>query len=466
MKTNERTGSVKHLKCFHFFSGKAAAEKSPPSLATESVTEGLKDLGCLGGLKEEPRWGMVLLPHTTIPETGGPVTIEAKREYLAIVLSRYLKASSREEKSAIINEISANLRMHRKSAIRLLAHPEPATLQKGCGQGHKKRYSDETRVWLTKLWHRMGRMNSTKMREALPLWIPYYVEDSIPSAVKLELVSMSARTIERYLSEEKKQWRRAQNSGTRASRHIATVPLRNLEVQPSSLGHMEIDTVAHCGGSLTGTFAWTVTATDILTGWTMTRAVFGKDGQSVKEALFWMENECPFPWKAIYCDNGTEFLNDDVLYGYAKRGDGSTDIPVFRSRPYRKNDQAHVEQKNWTHVRELWGYERIGSSVAMGMMNSATNSYWNPLQNYFVPQQKVISNERHGSRRKRKVDVPQTPFERILSRADVPIGIKANLVAEFQSLNPFTLRMKLKTEVRRVFSYIDRSEHAPMRYAS
>ncbi|MCA3086390.1 MAG: DDE-type integrase/transposase/recombinase [Rhodocyclaceae bacterium] len=358
--------------------------------------------------------------------------------------------------------------MHRKATIRLLRHEDLRNLQRGSGGEGRKKFSLNARNWLGRLWHRMERMNSLKMREALPLWLSHVSVDEIPGDVQLELLNMSARTIERYLAEEKRHWRRRANSGTRASKHVTSVPLRGLDVQPEGPGHIEIDSVAHCGGSLTGVHVWTVTATDMATGWTVTRAISGKEAVTVRRALEAIEHAFPFSWKAIYFDNGTEFLNDEVVRRFARRGDSQGEIQVFRGRPYRKNDQAHVEQKNWTHVRRLWGYSRFSGEFMASRMNAATHRFWHDLQNFFIPQQKVILNERHGSRRVRKLDRPKTPFERLLCYPNelVPLSVKARLTSEYRTLNPFTLRLKLIRAVRDVFAYVGKEKENPRRHVS
>jgi hypothetical protein len=179
------------------------------------------------------------------------------------------------------------------------------------------------------------------------------------------------------------------------------VPLRPLGAKIAEIGHIEIDTVAHCGDSMSGMFAWTVTATDILSNWTDTKTVWGKDAQAVCLAMQIMEKRSPFRWNAIYVDNGTEFINECVTKTFSKPANNREAIPVFRCRPYRKNDQAHVEQKNWTHVRSIWGYMRIDYSPAVALMNSVTENLWLPIQNGFVPQRKVVSKVRIGAKQKR-----------------------------------------------------------------
>ena len=186
-------------------------------------------------------------------------------------------------------------------------------------------------------------MGSRRMRAALPEWLRFYPVSEISTQVKEELTKMSEKTIDRYLKKARLDFARSNNSGTLSATRklLASVPIRDLTFVPTSPGHLQLDTVLHCGSSLTGSYALTLTFTDIATNWTENYAIWTKKAENVFYALQEMEKRLPFPIKAIFPDNGTEFINELVIEEFAR----SRNIGIYRSRPYRKNDQCYVEQK-------------------------------------------------------------------------------------------------------------------------
>ena len=255
--------------------------------------------------------------------------------------------------------------------------------------------------------------------------------------LRKELLQMSISSIRRFLAKSRCELKRLRNTGTRrgVKPFLAKVPLRNLGEQPTTLGHCEIDCVAHCGGSLSGEFAWTLTVTDLLSGWTECEAVWAKDSYWIGQALRLIEARLPFPLVTLYADNGTEFMNYEVIEKYAKEGRKKA-LNIYRSRLYKKNDQAYVEQKNYTHVRHLFGYGRIDKKVSIKEMNSIYRKEWRGLQNFFLPQQKLVTKERHGSKLKRRMSLAETPYMRL---QEIEISSKEKLAAEKASLCPFRL---------------------------
>jgi hypothetical protein len=367
------------------------------------------------------------------------VGLDAVRQYLSLLWRRYQRLRRREDKSVVLDEIVRNLCIHRKSATRLMCSRTEPKQGRGAAP-RRRRYSEWAEEHLKRLWRKMGYLGSVRLKAALPDWLPYY--DECDATVKGELVAMSARTIERLLRAEKAALRRRFNTGTRRGKTlVTTVPLRNFDRRPETPGHIESDTVCHCGDSLSGSFVRSVTAVDLVVGWTEVDAIEKVNGVAVRTALEAMEKRFPVAFKGLYFDNGCEFINHDVVEVFAKR-DGR-DIPVRRGRPYRKNDQALVEQKNFTHVRQAFGYDRITGRVAVGMMNAIYRSEWRLLQNFFWPQSRLAEKERVGSRIVRRIESPKTPYQRILEHPDVAPDVKARLTAQRAALDPFLLRRRL-----------------------
>src|SRR5690606_31184711 len=175
-------------------------------------------------------------------------------------------------------------------------------------------------------------------------------------------------------------------------------------------GFLEADTVAHCGGSLSGDFVWSVTYTDICSGWTCNRAVWNKGSTGIVEATREVEAALPFDLLGFDCDNGSEFLNWHLVRYFQQR---PCPVSFTRSRPYKKNDHAHVEQKNWSHVRQLLGYDRFEDPHLCPLINTLYRDYWEPLNNYFIPNAKLIHKTRLGSKIKIRHDKQMTPCARL-----------------------------------------------------
>jgi hypothetical protein len=229
----------------------------------------------------------------------------------------------------------------------------------------------------------MGRICSKKMVSAMPLWLPFYHEADVH--MQKLLSEISAATIDRHLEKYRESSRRGLSS-TSPSMIKNKIPIELLDHQIKEPGFIEADTVAHCGSSLAGDFVNTLTMTDVFTGWTENRAMLGKDGRTVMGAIRSVERNLPFYIKGFASDNGNEFLNHD-LHSYFT--DRKNQVNFVRRRPYKKNDNAHVEQKNWTHVRELFGYNRFTKKTHIQMMNDIYKKLWNPLWNYFTPVMKL-----------------------------------------------------------------------------
>ena len=349
----------------------------------------------------QPEQGRILVnndKNQNIPEVS-PVSIQATREYLILLWKQY-QGASKGLKSQLLDEVVKNTGMHRGSAVRLMSRTAEPEFKRGKGASVNS-YSDKSKRLLKVLWKDMGYLGAVRLKPAILLWIKFWNHPDLDDYTVHELKQMSASTIERNLKEEKAKLRRRLNTGTKsiANKMKTLIPIRALGVMPLEPGHCEIDCVAHCGGSLTGEHIWTLTVTDIVTGHTENEALKSKSGWEVKLALDRIEDRLPFKLIALYMDNGTEFLNEDVHKRFALKKvklDRETIIQLFRSRPYKKNDQCYVEQKNFTHVRELFGYDRYSGDLMVNLMNQIYRNEWRLLANYFHPQIRLKTKERYG----------------------------------------------------------------------
>lgn len=371
--------------------------------------------------------------------------IEVKRTILEKIRLRYLKANKRQ-KSLILDEFCQTCDLSRKHAIRLLNgelgvrsyHPGP-----------KFKYGKDVQEHLVILWVAMGQICSKKMVEALPLWLPFYNDCS--SETKYLLHQISSSTIDRVLRKHRLENEKGRTS-TVVSMLKNRIPIELLDSEVMEPGFIEADTVVHCGTSLAGEFVNTLTMTDIYSGWTETRATWTKLSTNILRAIKNIEDDLPFKIKGFASDNGNEFLNYDLADYFDKRKDK---VHFVRRRPYQKNDNAHVEQKNWTHVRELLGYDRFDQEWDVEMINDIYRSYWNPLWNFFNPVMKLKEKTRVGGKIIKVHDRPTTPYQRLLDSGHLTKEQRERLESKMKDLNPFTLKKELDEKLRWFFKIID-----------
>jgi hypothetical protein len=286
---------------------------------------------------------------------------------------------------------------------------------------------------LRRIWFASDQPCGKRLKAIIPLWLPHYETQygALAESVRTDLLKVSAATLDRLLKALRVTHPKGL-SGTKPGSLLKTqVPIRTHHWDETQPGFMEADTVAHCGNPLAGDFIWSLAMTDIVTGWTECRATWDKGSQGVLEQVQAIEPLLPFPLKGFDCDNGPEFLNHHLVRYFT----GHPSKPAFtRSRPYKKNDNAHVEQKNWTHARQLFGYDRIANPTLVALMNQVYSSLWCPLQNHFCPNQKLKEKQRCGAKYKKKYHPPQTPYQRVIGHPDVPESAKAELKNNMASL--------------------------------
>lgn len=371
---------------------------------------------------------------------------KSKRELLEAIQPRYLKAS-RAEKSRMINEFIAVTGYHRKYAIRVLKHGPPRS--KGKRKGRTTRYRGEVVKVLEELWEICGRICSRRLHPYLPEIVKVlerHNELQIDNQTKALLLQMSRATIDRLLQPARYRHPRGRSTTKPGSLLKAAIPVRTYTPwDEQAPGFMEIDLVAHCGTSTAGQYLNTLTCTDIATGWTECLALLYRSQQQVHQGIQDMRQRLPFSLLGIDSDNGSEFIND-LLFGYCQQ----EQITFTRSRPYRKNDQAHVEQKNWSIVRRTVGYERWETEEEHALLASIYSSL-RLYTNFFQPVLKLVGKDRVGSKIIKLYDTAQTPYQRVLSSEVIPITVKANLANAYIRLNPVQLRKEIDAKVAQLW---------------
>jgi hypothetical protein len=370
--------------------------------------------------------------------------------YIKHLQARYAQAN-RKRKTELLTEYSVSLGVHRKSLIRLLKRVHGWRDKK---PGKKPKYDPKKLTPILKeIWLATNQMCSKRLKVALPLWLPFYKERSkLEPDIESELLLMSERTIDRLLKPVKGKYPKrlpGTRPGSILKKHI---PINTNQWNESEPGFVETDTVAHCGTSLLGSFIWSITLTDIYSGWTENAAVWNKGAHGVLSQIKLIEKRLPFLLKGFDSDNGSEFLNHHLIKYFQNR---NNPIQFTRSRPYHKGDNAHVEQKNWTHVRQLLGYYRLDNPQLVPLINDLYQNEFSLLQNYFCPIMKLKDKTRIGSRIKKYHDKPKTPFQRLLESNYISKLQKEKLYQTFNSLNPFELRENIETKLKKIFSQVD-----------
>ena len=368
-----------------------------------------------------------------------------RQVYLNRMRERYQNAP-KSLKTRILSEFCVNSGYSRKHAIRILnGSLEPRKHR----PGPKVKYGPEVVEHLKILWEEMGKICSKKVKAALPIWLPHY---QCPAGIKEQLLSMAASTIDKKLNPYRGPKRKGQGTTKGLRAMMKKIPLKILGDEIKEPGFMEMDTVAHCDDNISGEYAHSLTMTDLMSGWTENAAVWTKEARQVVKAIEKIEKRLPFKLSGLSSDNGTEFLNQHVCDYLFKR---TQPLSFVRGRPYKKNDNAHVEQKNYTHVRELFGYERFDEFELAVKMDEIYKAYWSPLQNYFIPNLKLISKERHGSKIVKKYDTPQTPAQRLLASDIVPRSVKKQLRHNLRYHNPFMLKKELRKQLKIFFWHVE-----------
>ena len=376
----------------------------------------------------------------------------SKREYVEAVHRRY-KNASRSERTIILNELCATCGYNRKYAIRLLRGFKRFTKPKPRKRGKPAVYQkDDILVPLRRIWLEANLPCSKRLQAILPLWLPGYGQyfGQLSEEVTNALLSISPATIDRLLKPVRIQYKKRGRSTTKPGTLLRNqIPILTNQWNESRPGFLEADTVAHCGESLSGMFAYTIDTVDIATTWTEQRATWGKGETGVLKQIEDIEKALPFPLLGFDSDNGSEFLNRTLFKHFTKR---KHPVQFTRSRAYHKDDNAHVEQKNWTHVRQWLGYQRLDNPLTVPLLNDLYRREWRVFHNFFCPSVKLLDKQRIGSKTIKRYDVPKTPYQRVVESPYIPQKTKDAMTKYLETLNPFLLKKALQEKLKKIFS--------------
>jgi len=383
------------------------------------------------------------------------MTAMGRHEYLRAIYDRY-RRSSAEVKGKILDEFCRVCDCHRKHAIRLLhgprpeAHPRPR-------RARGPSYGRAVIQALAQVWEAAGYPWSVRLKAMLPLWLPWLRKRrALTPQLERQLRAISPRQIDRRLQSRKRVLRHRiygrTKPGTLLKHHI---PIKTDHWNVTRPGFTEIDLVSHSGDCAEGEFAHSFNLTDIHTTWTETYAVLGKGETGIVAGLEAMRQALPFGLQAIDSDNGSEFLNHHLVQ-YCRAGQ----IQFTRGRPYKKDDNAHIEQKNWTHVRKLIGWDRYDSAAAVGLLNDLYRHELPQMMNLFQPSVKLLRKQRVGSRLKRIYDRPQTPLDRLRACPGIDRAKVNQLLRIRATTDPFELARIIEKKIDRIAALARRQDRS------
>lgn len=380
---------------------------------------------------------------------------QSKREYWRSIHQRYRRAR-RKEKTVMLEEFCKVCGYNRKYAIWLLSRPLSHGTARRAVSHRSVTYSKASMTVLAKVWEASGYLCSQRLKAALPQWLPWVKKHfEVNRQLQKDLLAISARQMDRRLLLHKRSVKRRLYGTTRPGsllKHM--IPIKTDHWDVTLPGYLEIDLVSHSGSSAAGEFIHTLDCVDIATGWVERQAVMGKGELGVVGALREIEQRLPFALRGIDSDNGSEFINNQ-LFNFCQRRAKNQTIQFTRSRPYKKDDNAHVEQKNWTHVRKLLGWDRYDTVEALKAINHLYQEL-RIFQNLFQPSMKLTGKTRIGSRVLRRYDQPCTPWQRVVKLSAKAAKNNQVLNAIVENTDPFELSRRIDQQLDALYGLAHR----------
>ncbi len=375
----------------------------------------------------------------------------SREQYLARVREEYNKASKRG-KTRLLNEARKRTRLSRKVLIRKLAHPpKPEPGKRG---PRKATYGADVVSAMVELWKIFDYPCGQRLAPAIEQEMEKLRqanEIKCSDAVAAKLMQVSPKTIDRLLGREKRVL------GLRQNRNPSSHPLLYQKIpvkvaadwDTEQIGNLQVDYVLHSGRSQRGEFLHTISAVDIATGWWEAAAILRRTQENTRDGLDSIRKRLPFRVLEIHPDNDTGMIND-LIWRYCKRAR----IKMSRSRPYKKNDNAWVEQKNWTHVRKVVGYRRMDNAAELELLHGLYEKLC-LYKNYFQPTMKLKEKIREGGKIRRKYDEPRTPYQRMMESAQIQASAKKKLKQQYESMNVAQLNREIEELRNRLFDVIE-----------
>jgi hypothetical protein len=375
--------------------------------------------------------------------------MHSRNEYLKVLRERYLEAITRKEKSRILDEYCANTGQVRKYVIRKI---QPGVdLKPKQRKKRKEIYDGQVRAALARIWEIFDYPCGQRLKPLFELELDRLRrlgELKASDEVTEKLNRISSATIDRKLKHQRGllHLSRSRARPKPGSLLKQKIPIRLTEWDTSQLGYVEADMVVHCGSSTLGEYVNTLSTTEISSGWWEGEAIMGKSQEHSFWALKQIRKRTPFAWRGLDSDNGSEFINQ-ILYKYCHK----ERIEFTRSRPNRKNDNAYIEQKNWTHVRKVLGYLRYDTIEELMIINALYHHELRLYKNFFQPVMKLTEKVRIGGSVKRKYDIPKTPYQRLMGSEQISEEAREELERIYLSLNPAELKREIDAKLEELY---------------
>ncbi len=376
----------------------------------------------------------------------------SKKEYLKKMRWRYAQRSGKRGKSVLIDEFCEVTGYERKYAIKLLGCRRRRPGAKPRKVGRKPTYGRQVAVKLKEIWLLAEQPCGKRLAPILPLWLRSYEKQrgSLSRTLREKLLRISPAQIDRLLEPCRAEFPGRTVLPPKSNAALkALTPIRAEAWDVQEPGWLECDTVAHCGGSMRGNFLWSLSAVDVFSGWTEIGSVWNCGQHAVRDRFEQIEARLPFALRGVDTDNGGEFLNWHFRDSFKDREPA---VKLTRSRPYRKNDQAHVEQKNYTHVRQLLGYDRLGHEELVQPINDLVR-LWSLWRNLYCATMKQTESYREGGRLIRRHEKrPQTPCRRLIDhwRAHNDAARARRLEAQEKEHDPITMKEDIEKKLKKI----------------
>ena len=375
---------------------------------------------------------------------------EAKKQYMEILQEKYLKAQSRKEKSSILDEYCRNTGQDRKYTIKKFRN-KVRLKKEGEERKHRtEKYGGPVKTALVEIWKIFDypcgqRLKSILKTETDRLRTLKELTCSDETALKLK--EMVSSTIDLKLEHEKEvEWQKRKYGGKRSPLLCSKVPTKtSAELDRENPGVVQIDFVENCGASAAGEYVNSLSIVDIFSGWWEGDAVMGKGQERALTAIDLARTRSPIPWREMHPDNGSNIMNYHI-YEYAMKNT----IEFSRSRPYKKNDNCFVEQKNSTHVRQVIGHWRYDSEEERTLISDLYRNELRLYKNFFQPVMKLKEKVRIGGKIKKKYDEPKTPYLRLMESNKISPEKKEELRELYESLNPADLKRRIDAQLKKL----------------
>lgn len=372
---------------------------------------------------------------------------EARDQYMEILRERYLKAS-KKEKGGILDEYCQNTGQERKYVIKKFRYKARLKEKGAQRKRRKEEYDGAVKTPLAELWKIFdlpcGQRLKPLIKDELSR-LRKQKEISCSDEVAAKLKRISPAEIDRSLQHEKEVLHLNEAYAKKRSPLLcAKVPTKTSEeMKRDTPGRMQVDCVEHCGSNASGDYVNSLSIVDVCSGWWEGDAMVGKGQKRALSAIDEARRRSPFPWLEMHPDNGGNIMNYSV-YAYTERHG----IEFSRSRPYKKNDNCFVEQKNSTHVRQVVGYLRYDTEEEQGIISSLYRNELRLYKNFFQPVMKLVLKERVGGKIHKKYDVPKTPYQRLVESEIMSNEQKAELAKLYETLNPAELKRKIDAKLK------------------